>query len=104
MKLSRSIALAAAFTWTLLVTESVVAQSSVGSHLADRCLANADNGGQVFIAAAKFLMGNDATYPEESPAHPVSVSAFWLDTHEVTNAQFANFVAQTGYVLSLIHI
>lgn len=32
------------------------------------------------------------------PIHRVRVDAFWIDTHEVTNAEFAAFVAATGYV------
>src|SRR5690606_5480400 len=36
--------------------------------------------------------------PEEAPARPARVDGFWMDRHEVTNAQFARFVAATGYV------
>ena len=75
---------------------SAVAQASINKPTVDRCLA--DIGGQVYVDDAEFIMGNDATYPEEGPAHPVSVSAFWLDSHEVTNAQFSQFVVKTGYV------
>lgn len=35
--------------------------------------------------------------PEERPVHKVKVSGFFLDTHEVTNAQFQRFVDATGY-------
>ncbi len=31
------------------------------------------------------------------PVHPVRVDGFWMDATEVTNAQFAAFVAATGY-------
>jgi formylglycine-generating enzyme len=31
------------------------------------------------------------------PIHRVRVAGFWIDTHEVTNAQFAAFVKATGY-------
>ena len=48
--------------------------------------------------AATFLMGSDAHYPEEAPGRPVVVDAFWMDRCAVTNAQFAAFVAATGYV------
>ena len=50
-----------------------------------------------WVPAATFSMGSDAHYPEEAPAHPVSVSGFWIDRHEVTNRAFAAFVADTGY-------
>jgi formylglycine-generating enzyme required for sulfatase activity len=43
-------------------------------------------------------MGDDEAYREEGPAHVVTVDGFWIDTHEVTNAQFAKFVKETGYV------
>jgi sulfatase modifying factor 1 len=53
--------------------------------------------GMVWIAGGSFTMGNDEEWPEERPAHQITVSAFWIDRHEVTNAQFARFVAATGH-------
>ncbi|MEX1025125.1 MAG: formylglycine-generating enzyme family protein [Planctomycetota bacterium] len=50
-----------------------------------------------WIPAGSFRMGNDAGFPDEAPAHEVALDGFWMDTHEVTNAQFAAFVAATGY-------
>ncbi|MDR7133071.1 formylglycine-generating enzyme required for sulfatase activity [Lysobacter niastensis] len=52
----------------------------------------------VRIPGGSFLMGSDHHYPEEAPAHKVAVDGFWIDTHSVTNSQFARFVAATGYV------
>ena len=43
-------------------------------------------------------MGSDNHYPEERPAHRVRVGAFAIDESTVTNADFAAFVADTGYV------
>ena len=43
-------------------------------------------------------MGSDHHYSEEKPARPVQVAPFALDRHAVTNAQFAVFVEDTGYV------
>ena len=54
--------------------------------------------GMVQIAGGGFRMGSDAHYPEERPAHDVTVDAFWVDRHVVTNADFAKFVAAIGYV------
>ena len=51
----------------------------------------------VWIPGGTFLMGSDHDYPEEAPAHPVSVRGFWMDRHAVTNAQFARFVGRTRY-------
>ncbi len=52
----------------------------------------------VQIAPGSFRMGSDTAYPEERPAHKVTVDGFWIDRHAVTNAVFAEFVADTGYV------
>ena len=64
--------------------------------------------GMVWIPGGEFGMGavvngqgtgeipmasNDA-----EPIHPVWVDGFWMDKTEVTNEQFAKFVAATGYV------
>ncbi|UEM24698.1 formylglycine-generating enzyme family protein (plasmid) [Skermanella mucosa] len=54
--------------------------------------------GMVRIEGGAFTMGDDDERPEERRAHPVTVSSFWIDRHEVTNAQFRRFVAATGYV------
>jgi formylglycine-generating enzyme len=43
-------------------------------------------------------MGSNRHYPEERPAHEANVGAFWMDVHPVTSAEFAVFVAATGYV------
>jgi sulfatase modifying factor 1 len=43
-------------------------------------------------------MGSDEHYPEEAPAHSVTVEGFWMDTHVVTNADYAAFVAETGHL------
>ena len=52
----------------------------------------------VWVAGASFVMGSDNHYPEEGPAHEVSVDGFWIDPTPVTNAQFQRFVATTGHV------
>jgi sulfatase modifying factor 1 len=50
-----------------------------------------------WVSGGRFTMGEDARYPEEGPARIVTVPGFWIDTHEVTNRQFARFVRATGY-------
>ncbi len=52
----------------------------------------------VRVPGGSLLMGSDRHYPEERPAHCVEVSPFWIDRSTVTNADFAGFVAATGYV------
>jgi len=54
--------------------------------------------GMVWIPGGTFLMGSNDHYPEEAPAHRVTVDGFWMDTCATTNAQFRRFVAATGYV------
>jgi formylglycine-generating enzyme required for sulfatase activity len=54
--------------------------------------------GMVLIPGGMFRMGSDRHYPEERPAHTVTVSSFWIDRTAVTNRMFAEFVKATGYV------
>ena len=58
----------------------------------------ATHGGMVRIPAGRFTMGSDRHYPEEQAPHEVALEAFWIDRHDVTNAQFARFVKATRYV------
>ena len=51
----------------------------------------------VWVPGGRFVMGDDPQYPEEGPPRTVMVKGFWIDAHEVTNAQFAAFVQATGY-------
>ena len=43
--------------------------------------------GMVWIPGGTFLMGSNDHYPEEAPAHKVTVDGFWMDRHTVTNAR-----------------
>ncbi len=56
--------------------------------------------GMVWVPAGQFTMGTDdaKSMHNERPAHPVKLDGFWIDEHDVTNSQFAKFVAATGYV------
>ena len=47
--------------------------------------------GMVLIPAGEFLMGSNDRF-EERPVHTVYVDAFYMDTHQVTNAQYKVFV------------
>ncbi len=53
----------------------------------------------VLIPAGSFMMGGEGRFalPREYPKHPVQVDAFYMDTHEVTNSEFREFVKATGY-------
>ena len=52
----------------------------------------------VWIPGGTFLMGSDKHYPEERPAHRVTVDGFWIDRVPVTNERFSTFVEHTGHV------
>ena len=54
--------------------------------------------GMIWIPGGTFRMGSDKHYPEEAPAHRVTVSGFWIDRAPVTNRDFRKFVNATGYV------
>lgn len=54
----------------------------------------------VFIKGGKFMMGTDEPVfvaDGEGPSREVTVSDFYLDIHEVSNAEFELFVNSTGY-------
>jgi formylglycine-generating enzyme required for sulfatase activity len=51
----------------------------------------------VLIPEGEFWMGSEEGYPAERPGHRVSVGAFYLGSHPVTNAQYAQFVSATGH-------
>lgn len=64
--------------------------------------------GMVWIPGGEFSMGavgtagdaamcSPGTVADSGPVHRVAVDGFWMDATEVTNAQFAQFVAATGY-------
>ena len=52
----------------------------------------------VWVPGTEFVMGSDAHYPEEAPAHRVWVDGFEIDRFPVTNARFRRFVEATRYV------
>lgn len=64
--------------------------------------------GMVWVPGGEFSMGAidpgdlgplpPDTVADTQPVHRVYVEGFWMDETEVTNAQFAAFVAATGYV------
>ena len=54
----------------------------------------------VWIPGGDFVMGSNDSLarPNEQPVHRVHVDGFWMDRHQVTNAEFEKFVAATGYM------
>lgn len=68
------------------------------SALPEACLG--ETGTIVSIPKGAYQMGSARAYPEERPVRQMHVDAFDIDVTEVTNAQFAQFIAETGYVTS----
>jgi formylglycine-generating enzyme required for sulfatase activity len=97
-------------TWTPEPTPTTAPMPSpttaLGPKAGDTMVWNKDGMTMVYINAGDFEMGAETwkdpdTYTiNEGPIHIVYVDAFWIDQTEVTNAQFAMFVNQTGYVTS----
>ncbi len=59
-----------------------------------------DNAQMRLIPSGTFLMGNtdkNTSEADELPSHEVYIDAFYIDIHEVTNAQYQMFVSATGY-------
>jgi sulfatase modifying factor 1 len=59
---------------------------------------DSETAGMAFIPGGAFILGSERYQPEERFIHSVRVDGFWIDRHEVTNAQFRQFVDATGYV------
>ena len=57
--------------------------------------------GMVYIEGGTYRQGAVQKDPmamgHEKPVHKVKVSSFFMDIHEVTNAQYRDFVEATGY-------
>ena len=56
-----------------------------------------NNQGMVLIPGGVFQMGSE-DFADSKPVHAVRLNSFWMDEHEVSNAQFAAFVKATGYI------
>ncbi|MEM7380777.1 MAG: formylglycine-generating enzyme family protein [Bacteroidota bacterium] len=58
--------------------------------------------GMVWIPGSVYMQGavpgDDFAMAHEKPQHSVAVNGFFMDLHEVTNAQFARFVKETNYI------
>ncbi|MBI1319658.1 MAG: SUMF1/EgtB/PvdO family nonheme iron enzyme [Candidatus Hydrogenedens sp.] len=55
--------------------------------------------GMLWIPAGEYTLGTNAddVWPNERPEYRAKVDGFWMDEHEVTNAEFRKFVEATGY-------
>lgn len=53
----------------------------------------------VLIPGGEFIMGTDSdgANNDQKPAHTVYLDAYYIDKHEVTNAQYEEFIVNGGY-------
>ena len=82
----------------VLALLGVAAVGFVVAFATTRVTAPTDPPDMKWVPAGEFTMGSDAGPRTERPAHRVRVDGFWVDSTEVTNAQFRRFVGETGYV------
>jgi formylglycine-generating enzyme required for sulfatase activity len=88
-------------------SKKVVSSAFLATTLSDEQAPSATPPGMVWIPGGEFSMGSaDPTkgghchepMDDARPIHRVSVSGFFMDATEVTNASFAEFTKATGYV------
>jgi formylglycine-generating enzyme required for sulfatase activity len=94
---------AGSFVTTFWLTRSVRPQGSFAvtpSAAKSAQLHRESPPGMIWIPGGEFLMGTDdpEAAPAEHPAHRVRLRGFWMDSTEVTNAQFRKFADATGYL------
>lgn len=90
---------AVVLTSSLLGLLSCTPTSAPASDIEATCALSSDEIGQfIDIAGGSFVKGAAPLYPEEAPTMRLQVQPFQIQTHEVTNQQFAAFVDATGYV------
>ncbi|MDG1825140.1 MAG: formylglycine-generating enzyme family protein [Henriciella sp.] len=88
------------FIATLAMSASACSQASSPDNLANEdCALPQDQMGHFAkIPDGSFMKGASPLYQEERPSLRLQVKGFLIQTHEVTNAQFAAFVEDTGYL------
>jgi formylglycine-generating enzyme required for sulfatase activity len=107
MKLNRKMRIYTSATLALLLTAGVAGAAYLaveGKRTEEIKVVLGDGkagpAGMAWIPEATFMMGSGQklSQPNERPAHKVRVSGFWMDVHDVTNAEFRRFTDATGYV------
>lgn len=80
-------------TLTPTLTYTPTPTLGIGAHM----ISSVDGMPLVYVPAGEFQMGSKDGDPwasdSEKPQHPVYLDDFWIDQHEVTNAQYAQCVA-----------
>lgn len=67
-------------------------------HVAQHCKSYTQIPDMIDLPGGDYIMGSDEAYREERPARSVTVGAFSILSHEVTNREYKAFVDATGYV------
>ena len=78
------------------IADGIPSRAAAISNASNVTQGKADTAGMVWIKGGSFLMGADE-FPDSRPLHQISVDGFWIDKTEVTNGEFALFVAATKY-------
>ena len=79
--------------WQMRVAETSLPQ--VCSQVDDK--PSRPQSGMVKVTGGIFAMGSEDFRAEEAPVINATVGSFWIDAHDVTNAQFERFVREAGY-------
>ncbi len=88
-----------AMSLAMLVGLAACGDETGTARLAGGCGLDAERYGTfITLPDGAFIKNAGPVYPEETPTVRMSVDGFSIQTHEVTNRQFAAFVAESGYV------
>ena len=61
-----------------------------------RMVSTMDGMSLIHIPAGTFEMGSDSGNPDEAPVHTVTLDEYWIDSTEVTNTIYADFLNAAG--------
>src|SRR5690242_8163011 len=88
--------------WLVAANEAVVAPTAANDTDAIETVAR-----MVLLPGGTFRMGSDLDEGEpgdgEGPSRLVRLNPFWIDPTAVSNAEFARFIAATGYLTAAEH-
>ncbi len=89
------------FTWGLILLANMLAGIAVAAPLRQLAPGTAKKESKtgvemVFVPRGAFTMGSDR-WPEASPAHKVSVKAYWIGKNLVTVSQFRAYCEASNY-------
>lgn len=76
--------------------EMPIRESMINQVAPDFKAVNFDNRNMAWVPTGSFIQKSDKLTDSQT-AQEIQVDGFWMDEHEVTNAQFALFVEATGY-------